>query len=167
MVQSGIREQQLTDLAKDLMKAADNINEIFNAFDDKFYELESCYQGKSFDDLQLFYSSVRNKYSTVTSNLVSYSDDFIALIQKMNEIGRDDKVRFKDIIVDEFEDEKEKKSFINLINGPSVDNYSNIISNVNINNSNVKNEDNDIPSSILSVRDIQEKKYLASMKISK
>ena len=95
-----------------------------------------------------------NMQIQITKNIPIPQNEFG--YEKMNEIGRDDKVRFKDIIVDEFEDEKEKKSFINLINGPSVDNYSNIISNVNINNSNVKNEDNDIPSSILSVRDIQD-----------
>ena len=43
-------------------------------------------------------------------------------IEKMNEIGEEPRIESKEIIVDEFENEKEKNAFKNLVNGASVNN---------------------------------------------
>ena len=77
--------------------------------------------------------------------------------EKMNEIGREKKVKEKKIIVDEFEDNNERNVFKNLINGPSINNNDNDIPNSNLNTKDIiDNDDHDIPSSILSARDIMD-----------
>ena len=77
--------------------------------------------------------------------------------EKMNEIGREKKVKEKKIIVDEFEDNNERNAFKNLINGPSINNNDNDIPNSNLNTKDIiDNDDHDIPSSILSARDIMD-----------
>ena len=43
-------------------------------------------------------------------------------LEKMNEIGEEPRIEGKEIIVDEFENDKEKNAFVNLINGASVNN---------------------------------------------
>ena len=43
-------------------------------------------------------------------------------IEKMNEIGEEPRIESKEIIVDEFENDKEKNAFKNLVNGASVNN---------------------------------------------
>lgn len=105
MAQAGIKENELTELAREVNRYADSINDILNSFDSKFFELESYYKGKSFNDLKLFYSDVRNQFSTVNQNIMSYSDDFIALIRKMKEAG--DQVGKK---IQLFTDEAKKKN---------------------------------------------------------
>lgn len=82
---SFINESELRDLAMDIIKYADDINHILNSFDDRFYDLRLYYEGKAYNELKKFYSSVRKQYPIVQQNIISYSDDFIALIRKMND----------------------------------------------------------------------------------
>lgn len=82
---TGIREQELKDLAIEIMNYADDISDILNKYDNKFYELDNYYEGKSYDELKSYYGAVRDQYRIVKANIISYSDDFIALIEKMHE----------------------------------------------------------------------------------
>lgn len=84
-MKAGIKESELKDLAMDIMKIADSINNTLNNFDNRFYDLKPYYEGKAYNDLNQFYSNVRKKYPVVKKNLNTYSDDFIALIRKMRE----------------------------------------------------------------------------------
>lgn len=88
MIILGINEKDLQSLATDIMRLSDEINLILNKYDNKFFSLQSCYEGKSYNELKNYYASVREKYSTVKKNLVTYSDDFIALIRKMKEADK-------------------------------------------------------------------------------
>lgn len=106
---TGIKEQELKDLAIEIMKYADDISEILNKYDNKFYELDSYYEGKAYNDLKSYYGNIRDQFRIVKSNIVTYSDDFIALIEKMkdgaasltklfNQLEQDTKDRMKKII---------------------------------------------------------------------
>lgn len=102
---TGIREPELSDLVIQILNYADRINEILNEFDNKFYELENYYQGKPYDDLKNYYNDyVRNQFHIVKNNIVSYSDDFAALIRKMHE-GSDALVR----LFNQFEADNKRK----------------------------------------------------------
>ena len=61
-----------------------------------------------------------NIQNHITKNVPVPSQEFG--IEKMNEIGEEPRIEGKEILVEEFENEKEKNAFINLINGASVNN---------------------------------------------
>ena len=62
----------------------------------------------------------QNIQNQITRNIPVPRQEFG--IEKMNEIGEEPRLEGKEIIVDEFENDKEKNAFVNLINGASVNN---------------------------------------------
>ena len=82
----GINEKDLAELIVEIVNVADKINVVLGKYDDKFSELKSVYDGKSYTELNDYYNTyVRSKFNTVKNNIVSYADDLTALNRKMHE----------------------------------------------------------------------------------
>ncbi len=82
---SGINEAALGELSIEILDYTDRISEIFKKIDDNMYRLGNCYQGKCYDDLLRYYENFRKNYPIIKENIISYSDDLIALVRHMNE----------------------------------------------------------------------------------
>lgn len=100
MVISAINETDLNDLINYVLKCADEVNDILNKFDNKFYDLKYCYQGKSAVSLNKFYSDIRERFPVVRNNLVSYAYDLISLRDKMHQMSSDITKKLEDFTED-------------------------------------------------------------------
>lgn len=80
-----INEEDLTSLSLEVLDYADRISEIFDKIDACMDKVSSYYQGSPCSALIEFYKEVVPYYSIIKNNIVSYSDDFIALIRKMQD----------------------------------------------------------------------------------
>ena len=84
-----INEDNLGSFAMNLLTASDDISEIFSSIDKKMEALKLCFDGKEYDHLMSKYRDFRKNYPVVKNNIVSYSDDLIALINKVRAGDKD------------------------------------------------------------------------------
>lgn len=84
-VVAGINEDELSNLSLEVLDYADRISEIFDKIDAFMDRLPSYYQGESCSALINYYKELTPYYSIIKNNIVSYSDDFIELIRKMQD----------------------------------------------------------------------------------
>jgi hypothetical protein len=77
-----IREDELSELAIDIIDFNDEIAEIFNSVDSKMSELKAYYDCSKYYSLVNSYNEFKKNYSIVKQNIVTYSDDLIAVINK-------------------------------------------------------------------------------------
>lgn len=78
-----IRNDDLGEIAIDLMNFNDELSELFSSIDSKMAELKSAFDSKVYIDLMNKYNSFKKNYSIVKNNITSYSDDLIAVINKV------------------------------------------------------------------------------------
>ena len=82
---AGIKEDELNSLALEILDYSDKISEIFNKFDTKVEMLSEYYKTSAYKEFVYKYNLFRKNYTLVTNNIISYSDDLIALVHKMRE----------------------------------------------------------------------------------
>lgn len=82
---AGINEEDLSSLSLEVLDYADRISEIFDKMDTCMNKLPNHYQGSPCKELIDFYNELSTYYPVIKKNIISYSDDFIALIQKMQD----------------------------------------------------------------------------------
>ena len=81
----GINEDDLGNLSLEVLDYVDRISDIFDKIDANIDLLKQQYQGEPCDDIVNFYNELTPYYSIIKENIISYSDDFIELINKMRE----------------------------------------------------------------------------------
>ncbi|MBQ6841579.1 MAG: hypothetical protein IJO63_05670 [Bacilli bacterium] len=84
-VVTGINEEELKELCLEVMDYSERIMGIFDKVDEEFELLKGNMVCNSYDQLMNSYRTFRANYLVVKNNINSYSDDFIALIQKLQE----------------------------------------------------------------------------------
>lgn len=82
---AGINDGELGSLSLEVMDYASNISEILDRIDACMDRLPSYYQGPPCRKIMERYKEVQSSYQTIKDNIVSYSDDFVTLINKMHE----------------------------------------------------------------------------------
>lgn len=82
---NGINEEELRSLCMEILDYSESIAEIFDKVDEKFQELGECYNASSYHNFMSSYNDFRNNYLVVKKNINSYSDDLIALVQRMQD----------------------------------------------------------------------------------
>lgn len=82
---AGINDEELNSLSLEVLDRADMISEIFDKIDACMERLPACYQGEPCKRLLERYGALKSSYPIIKGNIVSYSDDFITLINKMHE----------------------------------------------------------------------------------
>lgn len=78
-----INEGDLSDFAMDILTVSEDAADIFSKVDSKMEALKNCFECSEYDKLMNKYNSFRKSYSNVKASIVSYSDDLIALINKV------------------------------------------------------------------------------------
>ena len=76
-------EEELSQFAMDLIDYGDSVGAIFSKIDSKMQNLGNYYVGNGYNEFMKFYREFRKNYSIVKNTIVSYSDDLIALINKV------------------------------------------------------------------------------------
>lgn len=84
-VVAGINEDELSLLSLEILDYSDRITEIFDKIDSCMDRLPNYYQGTPCVALMSYYKQLTTYYSIIRDNIVTYSDDLIALIKKMQE----------------------------------------------------------------------------------
>ncbi len=84
-VVAGINEDELSLLSLEILDYSDRITEIFDKIDSCMDRLPNYYQGTPCVALMNYYKQLTTYYSIIRDNIVTYSDDLIALIKKMQE----------------------------------------------------------------------------------
>lgn len=103
-----IKEDELSDLAMDILTLSEEVTDIFSKVDSKMESLKSCYEADEYASLMSKYRDFKKNYTIVKDNIVTYSDDLISVINKVR--AGDKKIAF---IIDAItEDAKEKASKI-------------------------------------------------------
>ncbi len=82
---AGINEDELSSLSLEVLDYADRISEIFDKIDACMNKLPNHYQGSPCSKLIDYYNNLKIYYPVIKNNIISYSDDFIALIKKMQD----------------------------------------------------------------------------------
>ncbi len=82
-VVAGINEDELGKLCVEILDYSDRISEIFDKVDSCMESLPNHYQGLPCVELLNYYNDLKTYYSTIKNNIISYSDDLITLIKKM------------------------------------------------------------------------------------
>ena len=82
---AGINEEDLSNLSFEVLDYADRISEIFDKLNACMDRLPNHYQGIPCNDIMNLYNKLVPYYSIIKENIISYSDDFIELIKKMQE----------------------------------------------------------------------------------
>lgn len=78
-----VSNRELGDFAMNLLDTSEKISEIFSSIDSKMSNLEQYYSGAEYQKLMDSYRIFRKNYSLVKTGIVAYSDDLIALINKV------------------------------------------------------------------------------------
>ena len=82
-IQLAIREDDLSTFAMDLLTISEDISDLFSSVDSKMDNLKNYFDGSKYDLLMDSYRSFRKNYTVVKNDIVSYSDDLIAVINKV------------------------------------------------------------------------------------
>jgi hypothetical protein len=78
-----IKEDELSEFAVDIMDLNDEISDLFLSVDSKMKDLKSYFDCDEYKNLMNSYDSFRKNYAVVKSNLRTYSDDLITVINKV------------------------------------------------------------------------------------
>ncbi len=84
-----INSEGLEKLALDFMTSADNLSILFDKLDEKFETLESYLECDALEVIKEKYQSLKDNYSIIKKNAISYSDDMSILNRKMAEGDRE------------------------------------------------------------------------------
>ncbi len=84
-----INEDELSELAIDIVDFNDDLAELFNSIDSKMSELKSYYDCSKYYSLLSSYNEFKKNYSVVKQNITTYSDDLIAVINKFKSGDKD------------------------------------------------------------------------------
>ncbi len=84
-IMSQINEVELEQLAIELIDYADSISDVMNRINSKMEQLNSCINGECSKGIQNKYSDFKSNYKIAKQNILKYSNDLIALIQKMKD----------------------------------------------------------------------------------
>lgn len=107
-VELAIREDDLADLAMEILTISEDVTDIFSKVDSKMDSLKSCYEADEYSSLMAKYREFKKNYTVVKDNIVSYSDDLISVINKVR--AGDKSIAF---LIDSItEDTKDKASKI-------------------------------------------------------
>lgn len=82
---AGINEEDLGNLSIEVIDYADRISEIFDKIDACMEKLPNYYKGIPSDRITEYYNNLKPYYGIIKENIITYSDDFIELIKKMQE----------------------------------------------------------------------------------
>ncbi len=82
-VELAINEEDLSTLAMDILTISEDVTDIFSKIDAKMDSLKNCYESDEYSALMTKYRDFKKNYSIVKDNIVSYSDDLIAVINKV------------------------------------------------------------------------------------
>ena len=104
-----IKEKELNEFAMHVLTVSDELNSIFSDITSKMDELKAYYNGNNYDSLISSYNDFKGNYLRVKDGVVSYSDDLIALIDKVrsgdemiaftiNQIAEDAKKQAEEIV---------------------------------------------------------------------
>ena len=77
-------DDELSQLVIDLIDYGDSVSEIFSKIDSKMQNLGNYYVGNSYNEFMKAYREFRKNYPIVKNTIVSYSDDLIALMNKVH-----------------------------------------------------------------------------------
>lgn len=80
-----INQDELEQLAIELIDYADDIGDLFNQINQKMSLINSYLSGDSLAQINNNYSFFKNNFKIAKENILSYSNDLIALIQKMKD----------------------------------------------------------------------------------
>lgn len=80
-----INETNLGTLSFEILDYADRIMEIFSKIDTCMDNLSKSYEGESYTALETYYKDLSSNYDAIKNNIISYSDDLVALVRKMSE----------------------------------------------------------------------------------
>lgn len=78
-----IQEEELGNFAMDLLNTSDLIADVFNNIDAKMAELGTYYEAPEYKSLMNVYTEFKKNYAVVKNNVISYSDDLIAVVNKV------------------------------------------------------------------------------------
>ncbi len=107
-VELAIREDDLADLAMEILTISEDVTDIFSKVDSKMDSLKNCYEADEYNSLMAKYREFKKNYTVVKDNIVSYSDDLISVINKVR--AGDKSIAF---LIDSItEDTKDKASKI-------------------------------------------------------
>ena len=78
----GVKDEDLSSFAMDILSFSDDISEIFSSLDSKMNELKTYFSGSRYDKLMSAYNAYKPSFGIVKDDIISYSDDLIALVNK-------------------------------------------------------------------------------------
>lgn len=82
---AGINEDELSSLSLEILDYSDRISEILDKIDSCMDKLPNHYKGSPCTVLINQYNELKPYFSIIKNNIISYSDDLIALIKKMQD----------------------------------------------------------------------------------
>ena len=103
-----INEDELSELAIDIVDFNDEIAELFNSIDRKMSELKSYYDCSKYYSLINSYNESKKNYGIVKQNITTYSDDLIAVINRFKTGDKDVSL----VVSGDYEDVKQKATMI-------------------------------------------------------
>lgn len=103
-----INEEELSELAIDIVDFNDEIAELFSSIDGKMSELKAYYDCSKYYALLNSYNEFKKNYGIVKQNITSYSDDLIAVINRFKSGDKD--VSF--VVAGDSEDVKQKATMV-------------------------------------------------------
>ena len=78
-----MNEEELSQVAMEIMNTADSVSEIFSQVNGKMEELGNYFHSPAYSSIMAAYNSLKTNYPTVKSNITTYSDDIITVINKV------------------------------------------------------------------------------------
>ena len=103
-----INEEELSELAIDIIDFNDEIAELFSSIDGKMSELKSYFDCSKYYTLLNSYNEFKKNYAVVKQNILTYSDDLIAVINKFK--SGDKEVSL--VVAGDYEDVKQKATMV-------------------------------------------------------
>lgn len=77
-----IREDELSELAIDIIDFNDEIADLFSSIDTKMADLKTFYNCSKYYSLLSSYNEFKKNYAVVKQNITTYSEDLIAVINR-------------------------------------------------------------------------------------
>lgn len=103
-----INEEELSELAIDIIDFNDEIAELFSSIDGKMFELKSYFDCSKYYTLLNSYNEFKKNYAVVKQNILTYSDDLIAVINKYKSGDKDVSL----VVAGDCEDVKQKATMV-------------------------------------------------------
>ena len=103
-----INEEELSELAIDIIDFNDEIAELFSSIDGKMSELKSYFDCSKYYTLLNSYNEFKKNYAVVKQNVLTYSDDLIAVINKFKSGDKDVSL----VVAGDYEDVKQKATMV-------------------------------------------------------